>query len=121
MKLLTREIKTRLGKYPLYSQDGKGRDMMCLAKFFLCMGAWTWYICEADFKRDTWFGVVINGQGEGEFGYGTFHELQTLRGLGGCLPVERDIMFEPTTLGEINDGFLKKFLDKLYSPVEKSI
>lgn len=39
MKLITKEIKKRLEKYPLYSQDGKKEEAICQAKFFLCVGA----------------------------------------------------------------------------------
>lgn len=44
MKLITKEIKKRLEKYPLYSQDGKKEEAICQAKFFLCVGAWSWFI-----------------------------------------------------------------------------
>lgn len=51
MKLITKEIKKRLEKYPLYSQDGKKEEAVCQAKFFLCIGAWSWFILEADLER----------------------------------------------------------------------
>lgn len=110
MKLLTAPIKKRLEKYPLYSQDGKKKEAQCSAKFFLCQGAWTWYILEYD-GDDTFFGVIINGEGEGEYGYISLKELQALRTRWG-LGVERDIVFTPKKLSEINDTYLKKFLRK---------
>lgn len=110
MKLLTAQIKKSLEKYPLYSQDGKKKEAIANAKFFLCQGAWTWYILEYD-GDDTMFGVIINGQGEAEYGYISLKELQSLRTRWG-LRVERDIAFTPKKLNEISDPYLKKFLKK---------
>jgi hypothetical protein len=69
MKLITKEIKKRLEKYPLYSQDGKKEEAICQAKFFLCVGAWSWFILEADLENNIAYGITINGSGEGEYGY----------------------------------------------------
>lgn len=115
MELLTKAIKEQLSKYPLYSQDGKGKDAICLAKFFICAGAWTWYVLESDKEFNEMFGVIINGYGEGEYGYFTMQELESLK-LGfppfGDLKVERDIAFKPMKLSEISDPYLKKFLTR---------
>ncbi len=110
MKLITKKIEKELEKYPLYSQDNKGGDAICSAKFFYPGGAWTWYITEAYLKTGELFGVTINGSGDGEYGYLSLNELQNLKVNG--LGVERDITFEPTALKNINDPYLKKFLEK---------
>lgn len=111
MKLVTAQIRKKLEKYPLRSQDGKKAEALAVARFFFPVGAWTWYILEADLQTDEAFGVVINGSGEGEFGYFSLKELQTMnvRGLG----VERDICFNASKLKDIKDENLHKLLKKL--------
>lgn len=112
MKLMTKAIENKLAKYPLYSQDGKRENAICIVKFFLCVGSWTWYILERE--NDTLYGITINGEGEGEFGYISLNELQNLRATRLGLSVERDIYFEPTKLKDIKDSNLQRFLN-MYS------
>lgn len=109
MKLLTQAIKKQLAKYPLRSQDGKKGDALCICKFFLCQGAWTWYVLEANLETKELFGVVINGDGEGEYGYFSLDELEHLKSQIG-LGVERDLYFTPKPLKEIHDYYLCTFL-----------
>lgn len=113
MKLITKEIHKRLEKYPLYSQDGKKGEAICQAKFFLCLGAWSWYILEANLEEGIAYGIIISGCGEAEYGYISLSELQSLRTKFG-LTVERDISFSPTPLNEIDNEFLQRFLRKMY-------
>lgn len=114
MKLITEEIKKKLADYPLYSQDGKKRAAVVVAKFFLCQGAWTWYIMEGNLSEDTLYGIIINGEGEGEYGYINLQELQSLKVGPFGLAVERDTSFKPTMLKDIEDPYLKAFLINLY-------
>ena len=114
MKLVTKEVEKRLQEYPLYSQDGKKKDAICVVKFFMCMVNWTWYVLEANLDDQIAYGITINGHGEGEYGYFSLAELQTVKNKFG-LGVERDIAFEPTELSKIEDDQLKDFLDKFYS------
>ena len=47
MTLLTNKMKEEISKnYPLYSQDGKQENAICVAKFFI--GNYTWYITEGN-------------------------------------------------------------------------
>ena len=114
MKLVTKEVEKRLQEYPLYSQDGKKKDAICVVKFFMCGVNYTWYVLEADLENQIVYGITINPQGEGEYGYTSLAELQTVKNCWG-LGVERDLYFEPTKLSDIDDDILKKFLDNLYS------
>lgn len=114
MKLITKEIQKRLEKYPLYSQDGKKEDVICQAKFFLCVGAWAWFILEANLDEGIAYGITINGNGKGEYGYISLSELQNLRTRLG-LTVERDTSFSPTPLKDIENEYLQKFLRKMYA------
>lgn len=43
-RLITPELAETLGSYPLYSQDAKKKDAMCIALFSL--GNIRWYIME---------------------------------------------------------------------------
>lgn len=113
MKLMTKAIENKLSKYPLYSQDGKKENAICVAKFFLCVGAWTWYILERE--DDTLYGIVVNGQGECEFSYFSLSELQNLRATRLRLTVERDLSFKPMKLKDIKDSNLQKFLNYMYA------
>ena len=115
MKLVTKEIERRVKQYPLYSQDGKKKDAVAVAKFFLPISSWTWYMLEADLQEGIAFGIVINGSGEGEYGYFSLNELQDMKVTKFQLTVERDIYFEPTKLSDIENEYLQKFLDRMYS------
>lgn len=117
MKLVTEEVKKRLEKYPLYSQDGKKKDAICVVKFFMCGVNYTWYVLEADLENQIVYGITINPQGEGEYGYTSLAELQTVKNCWG-LGVERDRHFGPVKLSEIDDTYLKNFLNNLYSEDE---
>lgn len=103
MKLVTKALEKLFAKYPLYSQDGKMYDAVVIAKFFMPGSVFTWYATEA-VKLDNgdyeFFGYV-DGL-EGEFGYFTLSQLQSLRGRFG-LRVERDMYFDcgKTTLAEV--------------------
>lgn len=98
MKLITKKIENELAKYPLYSQDGKGKEAVAICKFFL--QGFTWYVLEAQ-KNDSdyeFFGIV-DGL-EKEYSYFSLSQLQSLRGRWG-LTVERDMYFKPTKVKDI--------------------
>ena len=114
MKLLTKGIVNRLKNYPLYSQDGKKKEAVAVAKFFLPLGAWTWFVMEANLDNNIAYGITVNGSGECEFGYFSLTELQELRATRFMLPVERDIAFEPTKLADLDNEFVQKFLTRMY-------
>ena len=114
MELLTKEIVKRLENYPLYSQEGKKKDAVVVAKFFLPLGAWTWYVMEANLHDNILYGVIVNGSGECEYWYFSLTELQELRATRFRLPVERDIAFKPTKLADLDNEFVQKFLTRMY-------
>lgn len=126
MKLLTDKQKQEIAvRHPLYSQDGKGKKAICMAKFFLAN--WTWYIMEGNIQDDDFlmFGVTCTGR-ECEFGYISFNELQSVevkvKTPFGMFPlkVERDLGFKPCRLEEIDDAYLQSFLNRLY-PKEEDV
>jgi len=96
MKLLTKEIKSRLP--PLYANENTPtKDVMVQVKFFTPDGNWTWYATEFD-GQDMFFGLVDGF--DKELGYFSLSELKSIRGALG-LPIERDMYWRPKTLGEI--------------------
>ena len=98
MKLITKKIENELAKYPLYSQDGKGKEAVAICKFFL--QGFTWYVLEAQKNgNDYEFFGIVDGL-EKEYGYFTLSQLQSLRGRWG-LTVERDMYFKPTKVKDI--------------------
>ena len=96
MKLLTKEIKSRLP--PLYANENTPtKDVVAHVKFFTPDGNWTWYVTEFD-GQDMLFGLIDGF--DKELGYISLSELQSVRGPLG-LPIERDMYWTPKTLGEI--------------------
>jgi len=105
MKLLTKEIETKLPK--LYSQEEKEpKDVKVIVKFFDPTGSWTWYATEGEQQEngDWLFFGLVDGF-EKELGYFTLSQLlsakEGVRGLQ-SLPIERDKWFDTkTTLEEV--------------------
>lgn len=101
MKLLTKEIKSVLKKYPLYSQDEKGYLATAICKFFTPVGGFTWYVTEGNEEEEDYlfFGLVVNGD-DREFGYFRLSELESIR-LPFGLKIERDLYFKQCKLKDI--------------------
>ena len=94
MKLWTKEIEQKAKKFPLYSQDGKGKDAEVIVKYFNPYGAFTALIPEASMQEDgDWlcFGYIYHF--EWEWGYILLSEIENTKvNLFGCqLPLERDL------------------------------
>lgn len=113
-RLMTSQLAEALKEFPLYSQDGKGREAVCRAIFVL--GSIRWYILEGlDEGDDTiLFGIVI-GLMEDEYGYISLNELSeveldfTAQGFG-KLQVRQQENFQPTKLSQLKDDRLQRFL-----------
>ena len=117
-RLVTPEIQKALAAYPLYSQDSKGKDAVCVAVFYL--GSVRWYILEGQQEGSdfTFYGIVA-GLYETEYGYISANELASITydarkyGLG-MLQVERYKDFKPHRLADIDDEGLQAFLSRIY-------
>lgn len=122
-KFFTKGILNDLKKYPLYSQDGKGKNAKCICKFFCC--CFTWYILEGSEENGDLilFGITVNeSTGECEYGYISANELTDIKinipvkiksGQKVYIPVtvERDRYFEPEPLKDIDSDILQNFLN----------
>ena len=113
-RLQTPQLEETLKDFPLYSQDGKGKDAVCRAIFVL--GSARWFILEGNREGDDtiMFGIVI-GLIEDEYGYVSLNELSdieldlTAQGYG-KLQVRQQPNFKPTALKNLCDDRLQKFL-----------
>lgn len=117
-RLMTAELREALSDYPLYSQDAKGKDALCIAVFYL--GNIRWYIMEGQPEGDdfTLYGIVVGLQ-ETEYGYMSAAEMADVTydaskyGLG-LLKIEQNRTFRPCALKGIKDEELQSFLSRLY-------
>ena len=117
-RLITPQLEKALQNYPLYSQDGKKKDALCIA--VLSIGNIRWYIMEGQPEGNdfTFYGIVAGLQ-ETEYGYMSANEMASIvydaseYGLGN-LQVEQEKNFKPCTLAEIKDVELQSFLSRLY-------
>ena len=118
-RLMTTQLEEALKGFPLYSQDGKGKDAICRAIFAL--GGVRWFILEGEKEgNDTiLFGIVI-GLIEDEYGYISLNELSdieldlTKQGFG-KLQVRQQEDFQPTPLKKLRDSRLQEFLARMGS------
>jgi len=100
-RLMTTQLAEALEGYPLYSQDGKGKEAVCRAVFAL--GSVRWFILE--------------GNREDEYGYISLNELSDVeldlsaQGLG-KLQVRQQQDFNPVPLKQIQDSRLQEFLER---------
>lgn len=110
---MTSQLEEALKGFPLYSQNGKGKDAVCCAVFAL--GSVRWFILEGEAEENDiiLFGIVI-GLMEDEYGYISLNELSeieldlTAQGLG-KLQVRQQPNFQPTELRLLNDKRLQRF------------
>ena len=117
-RLITPELTEALSSYPLYSQDAKKKDAICIVVFYL--GNIRWYILERQPEGgDFTFYGIVTGLQETEYGYQSANEMASVTydaseyGLG-TLRIEQDKQFKPCTLAEIEDLDLQAFLSRLY-------
>tara|TARA_Y100001937_G_scaffold97202_1_gene132333 strand:- start:39 stop:431 length:393 start_codon:yes stop_codon:yes gene_type:complete len=89
MKLITKEIKTKLA-----SNKGDANVDKPYLKLFSPIGGATWLITEI-VDEDTLFGLCDLGMGFPELGYVSLQELESLE-LPLSMKVERDMYFEPS-------------------------
>lgn len=107
-RLLTPQLEEVLKDYPLYSQDGKGKEAVCRAVFVF--GSARWYILEGNHEGDDFimFAIVV-GLFDDEYGYVSLKELSDVVVEPG-FRVRQLNNFEPTRLKNIPDSRLQAFL-----------
>ena len=100
--LMTKEVGDTIPA--LYANENvKDYDtVLAPAKLFSPFSNWTWFITEMDPETGTCFGLVEGL--ETEIGYFDLTELAEATLFGGVPAVERDLYWQPKTIGEIRRG-----------------
>ena len=101
-QLMTQKLASTI---PALGANENARDydsVLAPAKLFSPYSGWTWYITEMDPQTRQCFGLVDGF--ERELGYFDLSELAETTVFGGVPAVERDLYWEPRTLGEIKSG-----------------
>ena len=92
MNLMTKELEEKFKKYPLYSQDGKGKDAEIVVKYFNSYGRGTWLITEGEQQEDgDWLFFGYCHIFCWEWGYVTLSELESVG------YIERDLCLKDNT------------------------
>ncbi len=97
--LMTKELADTIS--PRYANDGADDldAVVARVKLFSPYNGWRWYITEWDAETGLCFGLVEGF--EVELGYFDLTELSEVTVFGRVPAVERDLYWEPQTLGEI--------------------
>lgn len=114
-RLITPRLAEQFKDFPLYSQDGKGKDAVCVCVFFI--GNIRWYVLEGQPERgDFVFFAIVVGLQETEYGYVSAGEMENIEieREGQKLRITGLIGFVPRPLKEIRDEELQAFLSDLY-------
>ncbi len=110
-RLITPVLEEILKSYPLYSQDGKGKDAVCVAIFFI--GHVRWFVLEGQPEgNDTTLFTIVCGLHETEYGYTSVNEMESVKvdgskyGVDEIFQVEQLDGFKPVKLKR-NDPQIK--------------
>ncbi len=98
-KLMTKELGNKIPKIGANEDVDEYDDVLARAKLFCPYTGWRWFITEWDPESGTCFGLVEGF--EVELGYFDLTELAESTVLGNVPAVERDLYWEPKTIGEI--------------------
>ena len=101
-KLMTKDLGEKIPA--LYANENvEDYDaVLAHAKLFSPFTGWRWYITEWDPQSGTCFGMVEGF--DTELGFFDLTELSEAKVFGRVPAVERDLDWQPTTLGEIRKG-----------------
>ena len=98
-KLMTKEIGDKIPRIGASDNVKDFDDVLAQVKLFCAYTGWRWYITEWDAETGTCFGLVEGF--ESEIGYFDLTELAESTVLRNVPAVERDLYWEPKTIGEI--------------------
>lgn len=112
MQLITKELENQIPK--LYEQDnGNMKDVVVYAHYFAPISNFDWFVFEYDSTDKLFFGFAnLNNEDFAELGYFSLEEFESLNKSNGFGFVEREINFQPKTVGELSKEYtvLKKLL-----------
>lgn len=119
-RLITPRLAEKFKDYPLYSQDSKGKEAVCVCVFFI--GYIRWYVLEGQKVHDdfTLFAIVAGLQ-ETEYGYVSVNEMESIevKRNGINFRITELPGYVPCPLKDIRDKELQDFLSGLYDKNKK--
>ena len=98
-KLMTKELGDTIPAIGATDNVADYDAVLAPAKLFSPYNGWTWYITEWDLETGLCFGLVEGF--ELELGYFDLTELAEATVFGSVPAVERDLYWQPVTIGEI--------------------
>ena len=98
-KLITKELGETIPALYAYEDVEDYNSVLAHMKLFSPYTGWRWYVTEWEAETGLCFGLVEGF--ETELGYFQLTELAETTVFGGVPAVERDLYWQPTTLGEI--------------------
>ena len=98
-KLMTKELGDTIPVIGATDNVADYDAVLAPAKLFSPYSGWRWYITEYDAETGLCFGLVEGF--EVELGYFDLTELAEATVFGGVPAVERDLYWQPVTIGEI--------------------
>ena len=98
-KLMTKELGDTIPAIGANENVADYDAVVARVKLFSPYNGWRWYVTEWDAESGLCFGLVEGF--ETELGYFDLTELSEVTVFGGVPAVERDLYWEPQTLGEI--------------------
>ena len=101
-ELMTKELGKKISD--LYANENAANydSVLAPAKLFSPYTGWRWYITEWEAETGLCFGLVEGF--ETELGYFSLDELAEVTVFGGVPAIERDLCWQPMTLGQIRNG-----------------
>ena len=101
-KLMTKELGETIPALYANEHIANHDEVLAAAKLFSPYSGWTWYVTEWQAETGLCFGLVEGF--EVELGYFDLTELAEVTVFGSVPAVERDLYWQPTTIGEIRRG-----------------
>ena len=98
--LMTKELGEKLPALGSSENVEDSDEVIAHVKLFSPYTGWTWYITEWEAETGLCFGLVEGF--ETEWGYFGLSELAEAKVFGGVPAIERDLYWEPKTIGEIS-------------------
>ncbi len=97
--LITKELGEKLPALGSNENVEDSDDVVAHVKLFSPYTGWTWHVTEWEAETGLCFGLVEGF--ETEWGYFGLAELAEAKVFGGVPAIERDLYWEPKTIGEI--------------------
>lgn len=98
-ELMTEEIGKTIPSIGATQNVENGDSVIAKVKLFSPYSSWTWYVTEWEAETGLCFGLVEGF--DTEWGYFGLEELAQTTVFGGVPAIERDLYWEPKTIGEI--------------------